>query len=217
MDIDILQSLPVRVDLLLLKDRFSSYKSPRKKIFDLTQNGFLFRVKRNQYFNLKSEEFKSVQVENISNSLYFPSYVSAQWALQYYGLLPDRVHTITAVTTRISREFKTPIGVFSFRHLHKHRYPCGYFMQSLDGKSFLIARPEKALLDYVNLMKEKMFWKTRDDISDFLLEDLRVDVQGLLRLIKKEDLLELLPYYHRNSKEYRLLRWLIFEKEKLHG
>lgn len=213
-DIEILSSLSVFVDLLLLKDRFSHYKSSRKKIFDLTQKGYLYLMKRGHYLNFKSEEFSEVHLESFANVLYFPSYVSAEWALQYYGLLTDRVQTVTSVTTRRSQQFKTPIGIFSFEHLDKRRYPYGYVMQTFNGRSFLIAKAEKALLDYVGLRIKKINWKTKSDISRFLLEDMRINVKTLLELIKNEELRELLAHYHRNSKEARLLKWLIFQKEK---
>ncbi|MBI3016409.1 MAG: hypothetical protein HYY62_00175 [Deltaproteobacteria bacterium] len=205
------------MDLLLLKDRFAHYKNSRKKIFDLTQKGYLFLIKRSHYLNFKSEEFKEVQLECFANVLYFPSYISAEWALQYYGLLTDRVQTITSVTTRRSQQFKTPMGVFAFEHLDKRRYPYGYFMQTSNQKSFLIARPDKALLDYVNLRIKKINWKTKEDIARFLLEDVRINLKTLLELIKQDELRKLLDHYHRNSKEARLLKWLISQKEKSHG
>lgn len=217
-DIEILNALPIQVDVLLLKDQFSMYKNPQKKIFDLTQKEYLYPIKRGRYFNLKSEDLKKTQLESMANVLYFPSYVSAEWALQYYGLLMDRVHTVTSVTTRRTAQFKTPMGIFSFEHINKRRYPCGYVMQTSAEKSFLIARPEKALLDFINLRVKKISWKTKTDIFKFLVEDFRIDLKSLFNLVKNEELRELLPYYHRNSKEARLLKWLITQqKEQANG
>ncbi len=214
-DLELLSQLPAKVDFLLLKDRLKLYKNARKKIFDLAKKGYLQSIQKGLYFNSKSSELKLLHVESFANSLYFPSYVSAEWALQYYGLLTDRVHIITSVTTRRSSQFKTPVGTFAFDHIHKKRYAIGYSMQTVDDATFLIARPEKALLDYVNLRAGKISWKSKADISLFLEEDLRLDTERLLELISEDHLKELIPYYHRNAKEARLLRWMIAQKEGL--
>ncbi len=209
-DIEVLEMLPVRVDLLLLKDQFSNHKNPRKKIFDLKSKGYLQLIKRGQYFNLRSKELKSVPYETIANSIYYPSYVSLEWALQFYSLILERVTSITSVTTRKSQEFKTPFGYFSFEHLKKSRYPVGYILKQLDSSSsFFIARPEKALMDYIGLRGRDLKLNGAQDIFNFLNDDLRLNIKNFFKIVSLKDLKELLPLYHRNSKEYRILKWLI--------
>lgn len=213
-DIETLASLPVRVDYLLLEDCFSNFKSPKKKIFDLKKKGYLQQIKRGQYFNLKSKFLESTPYEIIANSLYFPSYVSMEWALQFYGLIMDRVSTVTSVTLLRSKNFKTPYSPFSYTHITKKRYPVGYVTKfNKAGDSFLIARPEKALIDYVNMRAKNLTIKNDDDIQDFLESDLRLDLREFLKATKFEDIKELLSFYHRNSKEHRILKWLMSQKE----
>jgi len=218
LDIELLSKLPLKVDLVLLKDQFSAYKNPVKKIFDLQKKGSLVSIKRGLYFNMKSRNWDNPELEVIANSLYFPSYISAEWALQYYGLLLDRVYTITSVTTKRSTIFKTPSGEFSYSHIHKNRYPVGYILKAeKNNGGFLIARPEKALLDYISLRGKDLSFHDKQDIVDFLEEDLRLDVRGFLKLVPLDCAQELLPYYHRNSKEARVLRWIIMKKESSRG
>ena len=213
-DIETLANLPVRVDYLLLEDCFSNFKSPKKKIFDLKKKGYLRQIKRGQYFNLKSKFIESTPYEIIANSLYFPSYISMEWALQFYGLIMDRVVTVTSVTRLRSKNFKTPHSPFSYKHITKKRYPVGYItMINKAGDSFLIARPEKALIDYVNMKAKDLTIKTDADIQEFLENDLRLDIPEFFKNTKIEDINELLPFYHRNSKEHRILKWLIKRKE----
>ena len=119
LDFEILTNLPVRVDYILLKDTFSHYRSPKKKIFDLKKKGYLNQIKRGQYFNLKSKFIENTPYEVIANSLCFPSYVSMEWALQYYGLIADRVTTVTSVTVLRSKDFKTPYAAYSYKHINK--------------------------------------------------------------------------------------------------
>lgn len=213
-DLETLADLPVRVDYLLLEDCFSNFKSPKKKIFDLKTKGYLQQIKRGQYFNLKSKFLESTPYETIANSLYFPSYVSMEWALQFYGLILDRVTTVTSVTLLRSKNFKTPFFPLSYKHINKSRYPVGYVTKvNKAGDRFLIARPEKALIDYVNMRAKDLVIKTEDDIHEFLENDLRLDLPEFLKVIKTEDIKELLSFYHRNSKEYRILKWLKSRRE----
>lgn len=214
-DIDILASLPVRVDLILLKDRFSHHKNTKKKIFDLKAKGFLRQIKRGQYFNLRSKWIEATSYELVANSLYFPSYVSLEWALQYYGLILDRVTTVTSVTLLRSQDFETPYAPFSYKHISKNKYPIGYVSQTIKSdESFLIARPEKALLDYVNIRAKDLVIKNEYDIQEFLENDLRLNLPEFLKSVNSSDLIELLPFYHRNSREHRILKWLIQREEK---
>lgn len=212
-DLELLAELPVRVDYLLLADQFSKFKSPKKKIFDLKKKGYLRSLKRGQYFNLKSKFIKITSFEIVANSLYFPSYVSMEWALQFYGLISDRVTVVTSVTTMRSKDFKTPYAPFSYKHITKKRYPVGYVSKVHNGNDiFLIARPEKALIDYVSIRAKDLIIKSNEDIREFLENDLRLDLTQFLKNVEVGDLKQLLPLYHRNSKEYRLLRWLIQQR-----
>ena len=217
-DIEVLADLPVQVEGLLLKDRFSAYQNPTKKIFDLLKKQYLVSIKRGTYFNMKSKEWEALQMEVVANALYQPSYISAEWALQYYGLLLDRVYTVTSVTTRRSKQFSTPAGEFSYDHIPKKRYPVGYTLQSEKTQAgFFIARPEKALVDYVNLRAKDLQLSRKEDIPEFLENDLRLDLSAFLKMVRVKDLQEILPCYHRNSKEARILKWLIARKETGRG
>ncbi len=213
-DLEALTNLPVQVDLLLLKDRFSQYKNTKKKIFDLMKKGYLQQIKRGLYYNLKSKEINSTSFEVIANSVYFPSYVSMEWALQYYGLISERVNTVTSVTTQRSQIFKTAYAQLSYTHIIKKRYPVGYIIKIVSqNEKFFIARPEKALIDYINLKAKNLILKTESDIQNFLENDIRIDLHEFFKNITIENVNELVPYYHRNSKEYRVLNWIKKEKK----
>jgi hypothetical protein len=213
-DLAILEQLPNVVDLRLLIDRFKHYQQPRKKVFDLSKKSHLELVRNGLYLNLKARDFKLSPVESIANALYFPSYVSSEWALQYYGVLSDRVFTITSVTSRKSVSFKTSLGLFEFKHLHTHRYPFGFEMSA--SGDFFIARPEKALLDYLNLRDHEMNWRSQYEMEEYLSENVRLDLPTFLNQIDAAKLRESLPWYHRNSNESRILKWWLAKKEAVH-
>ncbi len=209
-DLETLNKLNVIVDLTLLRDQFKHYKNPVKKIHDLIERKYLYLLRRGLYVNIKSEVLKLSEVETWAQKIYSPSYISCEWALQYYGLLTDRVTTITSVCLLKSVKFKSPVGNFSFDHLAKKRYPVGYKLE----RNFFIARPEKALLDYINLRVGKVKWSSSEDIAEFLEEDVRLKTKALIKMVLLEDLEENISYYHRNSNEARVLKYLIALKRK---
>jgi predicted transcriptional regulator of viral defense system len=87
----------------------------------------------------------------IANNIYTPSYVSLEYALYYYGLIPETVHEITSVSTAKTNTFKNHYGSFSYSTVKKELF-CGFdSSKSADGMPVLIACPEKAVLDFIYL------------------------------------------------------------------
>jgi hypothetical protein len=208
-DFLVLRALPVYVDILLLKDRFGHCKRPVKKVFDLAKAGYLFPLRRGHYLNLSSDDYRDVSLEYLANSLYGPSYISLEWALDHYSLIPERVERVTSVTTRPAWSVETPLGFFSYEHLNRNRYPCGYGVAANSNVKFFIATPEKALIDLVSLRTRSNKWSAATNIEQFLHEDLRLDTEHFFEIASAEFLRELLPDYNRNSKEARLIKWLL--------
>ncbi len=173
----------------MLRDQLSFYKNPVKKIHDLIECKNLYLIRRGLYFNLKSEALKMSQLEIWAQKIYSPSYISCEWALQYYGLLTDRVMVITSVCLLKSVNYKTPVRSFSFEHITKKRYPVGYRLE----KSFFIARSEKALLDYINLRIDQVKWSSSNDIAEFLEDDVRLKTRALVKMADPNFKLE--PYF----------------------
>ena len=59
------------------------------------------------------------------------------------------------MTTGRNKEFNTPCGNFSYEHLAPHLYTHGIRRTELEfGRAYLIASPEKALIDRI--------WKVKD-------------------------------------------------------
>jgi predicted transcriptional regulator of viral defense system len=91
----------------------------------------------------------------LANRLYPPSYVSFEYALAYYHLIPEAVYEVTSATTRTSRRFEALGKVFTYRHLKASAFT-GYRPEKVGGRVVLIAEPEKALVDslyFANLGK----------------------------------------------------------------
>ncbi len=115
------------------------------------KSGNLIQLRRNIY--VLSERYQKTRPHpfHVANRLKRASYVSLQSALEYYGLIPEYVPSVTSITTGRPEELLTPLGAFIFKHIKKVLFS-GY--QSVDlgeDQSAFIATPEKALLDLLYL------------------------------------------------------------------
>jgi len=126
--------------------RLYNLKPYQSKHFLETQvhEDFLVRLK-NGLYGIKGE---LPAEETIANALYTPSYISFEYALAYYGILPEAPYSITSATTAPTREFTVDGKVFNYFTIKKEAFT-GYRFIKLRDKSFLIAEPEKALVDYL--------------------------------------------------------------------
>lgn len=151
----LLKPLQVREELLKHNMRlFNPYEFGRlfhtpaytTKYFleEQTMQGLFVRLKKGVY-TLKTD-FPSE--EEIANALYKPSYISFEYALAYYGMLPEMPYKVTSATTKPTRLFTTASLSFGYYTIKKTAYT-GYSLATTDTKSFLIADPEKALVDYI--------------------------------------------------------------------
>jgi len=124
---------------------FNTNKTATKHFLETqVKSDLLIRLKRGLYAlktDLPSEQ-------DIANHLYQPSYVSFEYALAYYGLLPEMPYAITSATTKPTRSFTVNSQTFSYRTIKKSIYT-GYSLVKQDNQSFLIADQEKAYLDYL--------------------------------------------------------------------
>jgi len=123
----------------------------------------------------------------IANRLYRPSYISFEYALAYYHLIPEAVFEITSATTRTSRRFNALGKVFNYHRLKPSAFT-GYRPERVGGRVILIAEPEKAVLDslyFASLHRNSL--SERLDLSSLRLERLHawVSVYGRPDLAKQ--------------------------------
>lgn len=109
-----------------------------------TRRGIFIRVKRGLYAlknNFPNEEITA-------NILYKPSYISLEYALAKYDILPEMVQTITSVTTKPTRTFEIHKKIFLYYTIKRQAYT-GYIPIKIGVHTVFIAEPEKALVDYL--------------------------------------------------------------------
>ena len=136
----------VRIFRLSVFTRIFKLPQYKAKYFLETQveSGLFLRLKKGLYAlktDLPSEE-------EIANGLYKPSYLSFEYGLAYYHMIPEMPHTVTSATTKPTRLFSVSNMSFSYRSIKKQAFT-GYSLFKLENKSFLIADKEKVLMDYL--------------------------------------------------------------------
>jgi hypothetical protein len=95
----------------------------------------------------------------LANQLYQPSYVSNEYALGFYDIIPERVYDITSVSSKKTVTFENEFGRFVYQHLKKEGFKGYKMVVDENGFNCFIAEPEKALMDYCYL--KLLLFKTR--------------------------------------------------------
>ena len=154
---------PIKVQETL-KERGIRLFSPEefRRLFSVTlrasqefikdHNQDLFVKLRNGLYGLKADP--STEAE-IANRLYAPSYLSFEYALAHYRIIPESVYSITSATTKITREFITQGKAYEYNRIKKEAYR-GYRSEKQGRAVVLIAEPEKALVDYIYFVDLKL-------------------------------------------------------------
>ena len=187
----------------MLREKYDNYANPLDKIKRDTDSGILIRLARGLY-----EVNGGVNPCFLASSILSPSYLSYDWALSYYGLIPEKVFSITSASLNI-RKNKTFINKFG-----RYEYsdiPISAFSEGLtyieDGDYIVkIATKEKAICDSLSKwrvvnsvkgLKELLFIDKRIDEEEFSTCDFglmarlaslykKTNLDLLIRLIRKE-------------------------------
>ena len=179
MDLDTLKQFGnVPVSTGELKTLLTDYRSPEMKIHSLEREGVLISLKRGLYLVSPRISGKPPMPELNANRLYGPSYVSLHYALRRYGLIPEEVYRVTSITTRHTRQFENPLGVFSYRGVRADYFFIGLTQGEEEGTRFIMASPEKSLCDTI-LQTPYLPSRSVRGLEVFLEEDLRLDMDML--------------------------------------
>ena len=167
------------LDYGFVMDCLQDYRAPRVKLKHLLDIGALIRVKKGLYVFGKLFARGPHCLEVLANLVYGPSYVSLEWACQYYRLIPERVEVVTSVTMGRRRQFKTPLKLFTYDHLHPNAYAVGISQISFEENCrALIATKEKALADLLVLRRGRC--RSLLQMKETLYEDLRIESEDLV-------------------------------------
>lgn len=175
-----------------LIEKYSDYADPNGKIARDVRDKKLFPIVRGYY-----ETEANTNGEKLAQVIYGPSYLSFEYALSEYGLIPEAVYSFTCATfnKRKSKTYTNNFGTYVYRDIPQKAFSLGVVAKIEDGYVYQIATPEKALCDKLYTISPV---KSINELRTLLFEDLRIDKMEFDKL-NKEDILILVPYYHSTN------------------
>lgn len=190
----------------MAKYKLNNYSNKNNKISREIKKGKLFKIITGLY-----ETDPNTLGYLLASSIYGPSYISFDFALSYYGLIPERVSTITCATfnKKKRKQYNTKFGVFTYKDVPSSAYPEEILLKQENNYSYQIATKEKALCDKLYSLKPL---KNISNLENMLFNDLRIDIDEFKKInIKKIEKLSnlyhstnvtlLLKYLRRNQNE----------------
>lgn len=186
---------------LLYENR--AYSNPQSRVQTMVKKGELIPLKRGLF-----ETDAAAPGFLIANALLGPSYLSFEYALSYYGMIPERVVVYTSATFGRNKkiEYSNQFGTFTYRDIPEAVFPYYYTRELSGNRPYLIAAREKALCDQLCVMSPI---RGINDFRDWLFDGMRLDEDSYEEL-DSEKIKRIAPLYHRTNLD-QLVR--LFEKE----
>lgn len=176
----------------IAKSNLINYSNKNNKISRDIKDGKLFKIITGLY-----ETDLNTPGYLLAGSIYGPSYISFEYALSFYGLIPERVTTITCATfdKKKKKQYDTDFGVFTYRDIPVLVYPEEIILKEENNYSYQIATPEKALCDKLYTLAPL---NNYSNLENMLFNDLRLDEEEFNKLdVKKIENLSKL--YHSTN------------------
>ena len=153
----------------MLRNQYSDYSNPLDKIKRDASSGILYRLTRGIY-----ETNRNVNPCFLASSILSPSYLSFDWALSYYGLIPEKVVAITSASLNVrkNKTFNNIFGRYEYSDVPSNVFSEG--LTYLENGEYIvkIATKEKAICD--SLCKWRVV-RTINDLKELLFIDKRID------------------------------------------
>lgn len=134
--------------------------SSLSKVFQITNENTIYKIiQRLEKYKLIDRLIKGKYILSGANISDFekagiilsPSYISLESALTFYGILPQFTYSITSVTTQKSRKYIIRKKEYEYTKISQK-----FFSDYIKKDNFLIATPEKALIDLIYLASKKL-------------------------------------------------------------
>lgn len=138
------------------------------------KKAYIKKLKRGFYYF--TDQADDISKYELAFFMYQPSYISMETALSIYGLIPEMIYATTSLSTKANRKVQNDFGLFIYRHISPKLFFAYTPIDTKHGK-YLLAEPEKALLDYFYLNLGKI-----NNIDD--IKELRFNTEELSKLNK---------------------------------
>jgi len=119
----------------------------RRQVSGWVKKGYLIQLRKGIYVFSDTYRKMAPSPRFIANYLVVPSYLSLEYALGYYDLIPEQVTVYTSLTTKKTQTFTNAAGKFEYCSVKESLF-FGFTKNSLNNQDFFIALPEKAILDF---------------------------------------------------------------------
>ena len=162
--------------------------------------GELVHIKRGLYHLAKKYQRKSLNLFELAQWVYGPSYISFESALSYHGCIPESVYAVISACSRNAKEFHTPSGQFIYKRIPYPLLYLGVERVKSENSTFFMASPLRAVMDYVYVYRKH--WRGIDP----LIKSLRIEPDTINQW--NYSLLEELEQVYTNYRVQRFLKGL---------
>lgn len=139
----------------------------RNNLFRWVKKGYLSRL-RQDWYAFSDLKGNSEATRYLAQRIYTPSYISLHTALSFYGIIPEAVTTVTSVTSKRPASYSNDFGEFSYQTVKPALF-FGYKPMILSPHgSYLLAFPEKAILDLLYLYPQ---YNTEEALMELRLDE----------------------------------------------
>lgn len=111
------------------------------------QKGLVQHISNKVYYNWLAQDGSPRDLVNVLRK---EAYISLESGLREYGISTQSPRTLTCVTTERQKEFKAGNIAISYRSISPRLY-WGFIRKATRYGSYLLAEPEKAILDWIYL------------------------------------------------------------------
>ena len=152
-----------------ISDEYDGYSNPRMKLSRDVKAGKYIRLKRDLY-----ETDPDAPKTALAQAIYGPSYISFDYALSFYGIIPEYARHVTSATLNKHKDkvFKTDFCNYYYTDVPKRVFHIGVERKSLYDYTYFIATPEKALCDKFYKVEPRA---NLEEFAELFFEDLRID------------------------------------------
>ena len=160
----------------VIKNELSNYSNKDTKLTREVSKGNLIKIVNGLY-----ETNPNTPAYLLASSIYGPSYISFEYALSYYGLIPERVNVVTCATLnkKKKKKYNTFFGTFTYRDIPFLTYPEQVILMDEGNYSYQIATKEKALCDKLYTIRVLSNYR---ELEYILFNDLRIDEEEFAKL-----------------------------------
>ena len=184
----------------MMLEELRDYGNPKMKLSRMVRDGEIYSVVKGLY-----ETDRNVPAHLLAGSVYGPSYISFEYALSFYGLIPEGVYTVTcaAFEKKKKKKYNTDFGTFTYRDVPSAAFPLEVRLISEGDYFYRIAGPEKALCDKLCTMPPVRNIK---EMAELLTADLRIDEDDIASL--KLEIVQQLSERYRSGNVKRLAAYM---------